>query len=567
MRSCRPLALFALTVGFAILLGDATTVVGQIAQKEKKNRKKVDVATAPIPPSGNGPSVTAPPAPVKPVASPVGPKDAAALTKLIDEHVTRKLAAGKVSASPVCSDEEFLRRVYLDLTGVIPSADKAREFLDSTATDKRAKLIDELLASPNFGRHLSDIWQAKLMPRDSGNRFVLRDPLVKWLEANFNKNTPWNQFVFDLITATGAVEDNAAVTYFLANRSVDKITDGVSQHFMGVQLQCAQCHNHPFTDWKQTEYWGMAEFFSKVRPDNPKNGNKGGDNTKIGVQEGNGRTKAKAFFPESAKAVPAKYLGGPEVKLVNGDPYRPVLARWMTSPDNPYFSKAMVNRTWALLFGTGFVNPVDDMQPGNPPSHPELLDALAKNFAANGFDLKYLYRAVCNSQAYQRTSKPFNGNHTDDQLFSHQTVKVLSPEQLFDSLATVTGAAKGTERPAKGANPKRGPVGGRDQFVQFFLAGADSANPTEYEAGIPQALRLMNSRVVGNPGLIRTFVSPGDKPPAAIERIYLAGLARRPTAAEVAKLTEYVNKTGNTAEAYGDILWAVLNSSEFAMVK
>ncbi len=559
MRNYRPLALFILTVGLASLLGDINVSAAPQTKKEKRLQKKAEAAQAATPANST--------TPVKPIVGPVGPKDATALARLIDEQITKKLTEAKVGPSPLCSDEEFLRRAYLDLTGVIPPAEKAQAFLDATSPTKRAKLIDELLESPNFGRHLADVWQAKLMPRDSGNRFVLREPLVKWLEEQFNKNTPWNQFVFSLISASGTVEDNPAVTYFLANRSVDKLTDGVTQHFLGVQLTCAQCHNHPFAEYKQTEYWGMAEFFSKVRPDNPKNANKGGDNTKIGVQEGTGRTKLKDFFPDAAKTVPAKFLGGPAPKLSPTEPYRPILARWMTAPDNPYFARAMVNRTWAVLFGTGFVNPIDDMHEGNPPSHPDLLAAVAQNFAANGFDIKYLYRSICNSQTYQRTSKPIAANEKDDHLFSHMTVKVLSPEQLYDSLATITGAETTVrERMGKGAG-KKGPANGRDGFVQFFLAGAEATHPTEYDAGIPQALRLMNSRVTGNPGLIRQFASPGDRSATVIERIYLAALSRRPTPTETGRLTSYVAKASTPAEAYGDILWAVLNSSEFTMVK
>src|SRR5262249_25660660 len=161
--------------------------------------------------------------------------------------------------------------------------------------------------------------------------------------------------VTSLVTATGTVADNPAVTYFIANRAVDKLTDTTAQHFLGIQLQCCQCHNHPFTSWKQTEYWGMATFYSKVKADNPKNANKGGDNTPTGVTEGNGRTKQKDFFPEPAKNVPAKSPGGDTPKLGANEPYRPALAKWMTAADNPYFARAIVNRTWAHYFGCGFV--------------------------------------------------------------------------------------------------------------------------------------------------------------------------------------------------------------------
>jgi len=563
MKLFRPLCLFTVAMGLVFAIGDVS-VSAQDAKEKKKNKKKLVQPPAPEP-KPTAPEAKIPPKPLAPLG-PVGPKDALALSKIIDDAIAKKLAEAKVGPSPLTSDEEFLRRVYLDLTGVIPTSEKARTFLDSKEPQKRAKLIDELLASPNFGRHLADMWQAKLLPRDSNNRFVLREPFVKWLEAEFNKNTPWNAFVGNLVSATGTVEENPAVTYFLANRSVDKITDGVSQSFLGVQLQCAQCHNHPFTDWKQTEYWGMAEFFSKVKPENPKNANKGGDNTKIGVTEGNLRTKTKDFFPEAAKTVPAKFLGGLEPKLDATQPYRPTLTKWMTDERNPYFSKAIVNRTWAQLFGTGFINPIDDMHDGNLASHPELLETLARTFNGNGFDLKNLYRAICNSQTYQRTSKPFNGNQTDDQYFSHMAVKVLSPEQLYDSLATITGAEKGGPKP-KGENPKRGPVGPREQFVQFFLGGAETSNATEYEAGIPQALRLMNSRVVNNPNLIRQFAAASDKPEVVFEKIYLAALSRKPTETEVKRLNAYVEKAATKAEAYADILWVVMNSSEFTMIK
>ncbi|MBN9517009.1 DUF1549 domain-containing protein, partial [bacterium] len=342
MKPFRLLAAFALAVGVTVTLGDlsgAQDVPNKADKKNKnKNKNKLLLPAAPVP---SGPVV-----PVTPIILPSGPKDTAALARLIDAEIEKTLTRAKVAASPVCSDEEFVRRVYLDVTGVIPTGEQAKAFLDSQEPDKRAKLVDELLASPGFGKHLADVWFPKLFPRDSNNRFVLRDPLVTWLTERFNANTPWNQFVFDLVTATGTVAENPAVTYFLANRSADKLTDGVTQHFLGIQLQCAQCHNHPFTDWKQTEYWGVAEFFARVRPQNPQNGNKGGDNTKIGVTEGPQRNNKKDFFPESAKQVAPKFLGGPEQKLDPTQPARPILARWMTAPDNPFFAKAMVNRTW-----------------------------------------------------------------------------------------------------------------------------------------------------------------------------------------------------------------------------
>jgi hypothetical protein len=226
----------------------------------------------------------------------------------------------------------------------------------------------------------------------------------------------------------------------------------------------------------------------------------------------------------------------------------------------------MVNRTWAQLFGRGFVNPIDDMHEDAIASHPELLDALTKEFVASGFDLKHLTRSICTSQAYQRTSKA-SGTDSDPALFARMAVKVMTPEQLFDSLGRVTGFDRLQER-ARARAPKRPNGGGpRDQFVQFFLAGAEQANATEYEAGIPQALKLMNSRIVGNPLAVRQLVPPGSRPVEAFEAIYLAALSRKPTDEEVRRLREYVARVGTPAEAYSDILWAVLNSSEFTTVR
>jgi hypothetical protein len=566
----RPLGLFALSACLTVVLfGDfAPTDAQEKFGKKNKNRKKVEPPAEPAKPAdpAEKPAPAAKPAPLAGLPATPAAKDAAALAKVIDAEVNRKLAEAKITPSARATDEEFLRRACLDITGVIPTADRAKEFLDSADPEKRTKLVDELLADPHFGRRMADIWTAKLFPKESNNRFVLKEPLYKWLEEEFNKNPGWDKLVASLVTATGTVADNPAVTYFLANRAVDKLTDTTAQHFLGIQLQCAQCHNHPFTTWKQTEYWGMASFYSKVKTDNPKNANKGGDNTQIGVTEGRGPTRQKDFFPESAKTVPARFLGGEEPKLGDKDPYRPVLARWMTSPENPFFARSMVNRTWAHLFGRGFVNPVDDMLVENEASHPELMAALAKHVATAGeFDLKYLIKAICLSDAYQRTSKPLPANKEDKALFSHASVKVFSPEQLFDSLAQVTGNLRPDAKGPKGAKGAGRP-GNRAQFVTFFLAGADAASPLDYEAGIPQALRLMNSPIANSAASVRALVGKDGKPEEAIEKIYLAALSRRPTAEEKTTLTAYADRVGAPA-AYGDILWAVLNSSEFTLVR
>ncbi len=512
--------------------------------------------------------------PAAPLAKPAGKLDAAALARFIDQALQHQLDSEGVPASPRAHDAEFLRRVYLDITGVIPPPEKVAAFLDSKDPAKRAKVIDELLASPLYGKHLADIWSDLMLPRNSDNRRLQPQPLVRWLEESFNANKPWDRMVREVLTATGTQDKNGAVTYFIANPTADKMTDSVTRLFLGVQLQCAQCHNHPFTDWKQDEYWAMAAFFTKVQMNGTvKKAAKRGGQLAVSEQplrRGKGRGK-KQKLPPSAKVVPAKFLMGERPQLNKDAPYRPVVAAWMTAPQNRFFARAMVNRTWAHYFGRGFVNPVDDMHDKNTPSHPVLLEVMAEQFAANGFDVKALVRALCNSQAYQRTSKPLPGNEADEILFSHMAIKVLSPEQLYDSLVAVSGRdgqkAPGRGRKQKAAGKRGGPRNARDQFIVFFRTD-EGADPTEYQAGIPQALRLINSPQfnTGAALLKKVLDQPGRTPEQVLEQLYLATVSRRPTAAEVQKLTAYVKgQDGAARKAYGDVLWALLNSSEFTL--
>jgi hypothetical protein len=483
------------------------------------------------------------------------------LSKHIDAEINQKLAAETVPASPRADDAEFLRRAYLDLTGVIPPAGKVTAFLDSKEPDKRAKLIDELLASPAFGKHMADIWDKLLFHRATDNRAVKAEPLTQWLEKRFNVNEGWDRLVTELLTATGTQEENGASTYFLSQLTADKMVDSTSKLFMGVKMECAQCHNHPFTGWKQNDYWGMAAFFMKVRVQgNTKNANRGA--TPAVSESDRGRQKN---LPESAKNLPPKFFKGEQPKVSGSDPLRPLLAKWLTSPENKFFARAMVNRVWGHLFGSGIINPIDDMHEDRVASHPELLAELSKEFAAGGFDVKNLFRAICNSDAYQRTSKPVPGNEKDVVLFSHMNIKVFTPEQLYDSLIAVLGEpTRGEAKTGKApANAKRGPITPRDQFISFFDPG-ENTKATDYESGIPQALRLMNHPFTARASVkAARELAQGEPNEKAIEKLYLATLSRRPTAEERAKLTQYAGK--HSSDGYGDILWALVNSSEFSL--
>ncbi len=493
--------------------------------------------------------------------------DPLALAKIIDAEVNRKMKEEGYQPSRQADDAEFLRRVYLDLVGTIPSADKVKAFLDNTDAKKREKVIDELLASNRFGNFHAEVLTGLMIPRESNNRRLTNTPFLNWLADNLNKNTPLDKTVHELLTATGPQDKNGAVTYFIGNPTVDKMTDNVTRVFLGVQLQCAQCHNHPFTDWKQKEYWGMAQFFMKTKLTvNPQQAAKKGESP--GITETAAAKGKKTPLPESAMKVNAKFLGDVEVNLKDSEPYRPILADWITSKSNPYFAKAMVNRWWYQMFGRGIVNPVDDMHENNDPSHPELLAALTEQFKASGFDNKYLLKAICNSDAYQRSSRPTADNKEDKKYLSHRVIRVQVPEQLYDSLATVLGREnKANEKgDRKAANKGMNTGAGRDGFVNFFKI-EDGFDPLEYQNGIPQTLRIMNS---SQTNLTRDAVNSATKlsggdPAKTIEQLYLTGLSRRPTADETTRMVAYVTKASDRNTAYNDILWVMINSSEFAL--
>ncbi len=488
--------------------------------------------------------------------------DPAAVARLIDQAIQQRLTAEKAVSAAPADDAEFLRRVCLDITGIIPPADKVQAFLDSKEPAKRARLIEELLASPQYGQHMADLWQDLLLPpRESFAKGLKVEPLITWLAQEFNSNKPWNQMTAELLTATGSQQENGATTFFLANRSPDKLTDTVCRVFLGMQLQCAQCHNHPFTGWKRTEYWGLAAFFAKVDDGGGKKLNKGGP---LNVREA--RTVQTKRLPDSSLNAQPQFLDGKAPTLQSSDPYRPALAQWLTARENPYFARAMVNRIWAQFFGRGLVNPVDNLHEDNPPSHPELYDALTRQFIASGFDVKELIRGVCLSQAYQRSSTPPSAASRDQAPYAVMALKPLTPEQLYDSLATVLGPPDAAAKRDRKARKQGGGGGSRSAFVDFFHPG-EGADPNDYSAGIPQVLRLMNSEWTGKVTAFATQLARSGQAPAQnIDRLFLVTLSRRPTSVEKQRVEHYLqSNSGQPAQAYSDILWALVNSSEFTL--
>lgn len=504
--------------------------------------------------------------------------DAAELAGLIDRHVDARLADERVPAAGPGDDAEFLRRAYLDLHGLIPTREQADRFLADPDPAKRARLVDALLADPRYGEHLADVWQGYLISPLADDPRMLADRLRPWLAARFNTHT-WDRIASDLLTAAGKMEDQPAVTYLIEGRhprSVPDLTDLASRYFMGVRLNCAQCHDHPFAPWKQQDFWGMAAFFAPVQtPGRAKQVYQLGvvDDARVTLATLKDAGMIDGFMPR-----PPTFLGGGDGGAVptadaGTTTGRAALARWMTSPDNPFFARAMANRTWWRLFGRGIVRPVDDMHEGNPPSHPELLDLLALRFAESGFDLKFLTRAIMLTRAYQRTSRTGDGStattpeavaatEKQAELFGRMSVKVLSAGQLYDSLATIFGPPEKTA----GLNVPRQHV--RAEFTQFFGDAGGDPDPTAYRRGIPHLLRQMNSgQFAGRSldALIDRLSASGRASDDAATDLFLTILSRRPTADELQRFRAYAAAAGSERDARRELAWALVMTSEFSL--
>lgn len=484
--------------------------------------------------------------------------DPADLSKLIDQQIEARLAAENLRPAEFADDAEFCRRVYLDLHGVVPTFEQSSRFLADTAADKRTRLVDELLASPRYGYYMADMWQRYLISPLADDRRVREDRFRDWLAGQFNTST-WDRIATSLLTATGRMEDNAAVTYIIEGRlprSVPDLTDVTSRYLLGVRLNCAQCHDHPFVNVKQQEFWGMAAFFTQVQT--PRRAKQVYEK---GVVDDPTLTLANlkdAGAPDGFVMQKPTFLGGGEMPA--GKTNRAALADWMTSPGNPYFARAMVNRTWWRLFGRGIVNPVDDMHAANAPSHPELLDLLTKRFAESGFDVKALTRSIVLTNAYQRTSRPGDAPEKLAELFGRMSIKVMSAGQLHDSMAAVFGEpTRVTGIDVRG--------GARHEFVEFFGDSGDP-NPTDYRRGIPHLLRQMNSGQFGGANidaLVTRLTSPGRTADEIAGDLFLAILARRPSAEELARVRAYVDRSGSPSTGYREVAWVLMMTSEFSV--
>jgi mono/diheme cytochrome c family protein len=507
------------------------------------------------------------------------PKQVAAA---VDQHLDRALSATELTAAPRGDDAEFLRRISIDLIGRVPTADQALAFLDSQDPDKRAKLIDALLSSPQFGEQFGRTWRDWICPPElpsDGNGGA--QPVAeaqnfgKWLGTRFAAGDPWDRITRDILTVEGDINGKPQVIFFGLVGDSGKVTPGgsaraVGSFFLGVQLQCAQCHDDPYRTWSQREHWGLAAFFSKVN----------GDFKKITETPVN-PTAAQIAIPPSAfknagSNVPAAFLGGKGLQMGKDGTLRTSLVDWLTAKDNPYFARAFANRVWFYFFARGIVNPVDDFRELNPPSHPGLLNLLANEFTASGYDIKHLIRCVCNSQAYQRTSRVARGTSAEmvtalTAAFGRVPLRVMTADMLYDSLKLAYGDPKLDLRgfdPKEIANGQSAPVA--DAYIEFLRRfGTNKEDSTDFTHGIPQMLTMLNHpRLLAGSQALDAYLkaTPAATPEQTVEWLYLGTLSRRPTDTEQAEAQRYLQKPGEKNNYVG-VLWMLVNRSEYLLIR
>jgi Protein of unknown function (DUF1553)/Protein of unknown function (DUF1549) len=521
-------------------------------------------------------------------------KDARALAARIDRHIAAKWAANKVKPAPRSSDADFFRRVNLDLLGKIPSIVEARDFTDDDSPDKRWTWVEEMLkkaeGSPEkslYARHFANVWRHIILPQNNTEVFrFYSGSLENWLFGHLEKNTGYDKMVRELLTASpyGQGGNGASIFYQVNEFKPENLAAVTSRLFLGHKLECAQCHDHPFAKWTRKQFWEYTAFFSGINQN-------GVDNSR----------SREIKITGTDKVVKARFLDGTAPKWKEGVSTRATLADWLTRADNPYFARAAVNKVWAYFFGIGLIEPVDEPSAENPPSHPELLDELAREFAAHKFDLKFLIRAIVASRAYQLTSASTDPAHKDPRLFARMLVRGLSPEQLFDSVAVALDIKD--PGPTNQFDFNGIPNTPRAQFLGKF---ANQGKPSETETSILQALFMMNGKFMTeaaslqhNEPLRRIAEAPvpGAKtvepiylgPPGSasllsahlvlscghryfvtqrLEQIYLVTLSRLPTAKETRWLIPYVLRGGkhkDSKKAYEDLAWALFNSGEFIL--
>jgi len=474
----------------------------------------------------------------------------------IDEQVKVELKRLRIPPSPLCDDATFLRRVHLDVAGRLPTADEVKAFVARPATaGQRGAVIDGLLTSPDF----VDFWTLKL-----GDLLVINSKKLgeegarayhAWLRQQIAENSPLDRVVRELLTAQGDSAHNGPANFHKFTTDPRDMGEFVSRTLLGTRLACARCHNHPFDRWNMDDYYHFAAYFART----------GFENERL-VQ----RPFGEVLHPKTGKAMRPQPLGGREESMERAGDRRAALADWMTARENPLFSRAIANRIWKELMGRGLVEPVDDLRPTNPPSNPALLNALAADFIRQGYDLRSLIRTITTSRTYQLSSRVNAINRQDDSCFSHAYLKLLTAQVLADAIAQATSAPEefagyppGT-RAVTLIDPQT-PSYTLDVFGRCpRTAGCESS--AQYGGGLSQALHLVNGTAVNgktDKALSRLLAGPRSNR-VMVEELYLSTMSRLPDARELAYWENLLSKVGSKREVLEDLLWALLNSREFA---
>ena len=505
---------------------------------------------------------------------PLGPAPSQQLPirNFIDEAVAKKLNSLGVPASPVCDDATFLRRVSIDIAGVLPTEQQVREFLGDPDPAKRDKLIDRLLDSPEYADHFANKWNAILRNRkkqepDAPGTLAFYD----WIWNGLNENKPFDRFATEILTASGDIETSPPTVWYREVPEATQEVEDVAQLFLGIRIQCAKCHHHPFEKWSQDDYYGLAAFFSRVgRKNLAENGNAAPRDKRVFHNVG----LATATNPRSGRAIKPTPLGDREYTIGEERDPRLRLADWLTSPQNPFFARSLVNRYWKHFFDRGIVEPEDDMRETNPPSNPELLDALSKSFIDSGYNLKQLVRTICRSNTYQLSALPNELNVKDKQNFSRYYPKRLSAEVLYDGLHQVTNTTQAfTGLPAGTRAMEMPDLSVATYFLKVFGQPAgDTACECERSqaANLAQSLHLLNSAemhekvsaATGRAALLGKDESRSTE--EKVRELYRWVYAREPDAEEIGIATAYLSKHSEKPQTgWEDIVWALLNTKEF----
>ena len=489
-----------------------------------------------------------------------GPRGSAAW---IDDLVDAKLASLRIAPSGICDDETFLRRVTLDLVGLVPTPEERAAFIADASPDKRGRVVDQLMTRKEFVELWVMKWSEILQIRSQGNDVSPKAAILyhQWLDRRIAANEPIDTMVRDLLTASGGTFHNPASNYFQLERNTLKLTENVAQAFLGMRIQCAQCHNHPFDRWTMDDYYGFAAFFSQIgrkRAEDPRE--------TIVFNAGGGEVN----HPVTGKPAAPKFLGGERPKVSDRD-RREAVAAWITSADNPFFGRHIVNLTWAHFFGRGIVHEPDDARVSNPPSNPALLAELSRRFAESGWDFRALVRGIITSRTYQRSSDWNESNRSDSVNFSHAAVRRVRAEVLLDVLAEVTDTKNKFPGLPLGARAVQVADG---RTTNYFLTTFGRASREDVctcavrmDPSLSQALHLLNGDAANDRirqgKLIERRLAAGDTPSAIIDELFVRCYCRMPTERERLETLVTVFDASDKRQALEDVFWALLNSPEF----